>query len=375
VPEEVSILDRRTLTRLFPVLRIVAAVRLAFDFRKLTVAVVGLALLQFGWMLLDSLVPAAADATPDVFGSALPGPGVFTASPWSIEGARELGTRLAEPIRCLTGPLLALVKPGRDWREIIHALFSLVWLILVWGVCGGAIARIALVQIAKMRQTGIAESLRFALKNAGPLVIAPLCPLLGLAFCATVGAGFGLLYRVPLVGPALAGVILILPLAAGLVMALLLAGLVAGWPLLQAAVAGGAEDSLDALSRIFGYLNQRLGPYAVLLVFVWLEGIVGLALVDFFAGGVIRLTHWSLGLTAPSALLTALFDLAGSSTSTIAGAIHALWIALVRLLAHAWIYSYLWTVAACVYLWLRQDVDGTPWSEIDPPGVITPAPP
>ena len=47
----------------------------------------------------------------------------------------------------------------------------------------------------------------------------------------------------------------------GLVMTLLVAGLVAGWPLLHAAMAGGAEDALDALSRTFGYLNQRLGPF------------------------------------------------------------------------------------------------------------------
>ena len=111
----------------------------------------------------------------------------------------------------------------------------------------------------EMRQTGTIEALRFALANAGPLILAPLCPLLGIAFCAVVGAMFGLLYRLPVVGPALAGIGLFFPLAAGLVMTLFLAGLAAGWPLLQAATAGGAEDALDALARIFGYLNQRLG--------------------------------------------------------------------------------------------------------------------
>ena len=61
--------------------------------------------------------------------------------------------------------------------------------------------------------------------------------MLGLAFCAAVMAAFGLLYRLPVVGPALAGILLIFPLALGLVMTLLVAGLVAGWPLLHAAVA------------------------------------------------------------------------------------------------------------------------------------------
>ena len=214
-------------------------------------------------------------------------------------------------------------------------------------------------------------ALRFALAHAGPLILAPLCPLLGIAFCALVGVGvFGLLYRFCLVGvgPALAGIGLFFPLAAGLVMTLFLAGLVAGWPLLQAATAGGAEDALDALSRTFGYLNQRLGSYAALVALAWLGGMLGLALVDLLTSGVIRLTHWSLGLTAPFDLTESFFGQASpSSISTIAAATHAFWLGVVRLLAHGWIFSFFWTAAAYLYLWLRLDVDGTPWSEIDKP--------
>ena len=77
-------------------------------------------------------------------------------------------------------------------------------------------------------------------------------------------------------------------------MTLLIAALAAGWPLLQAATAGGAEDALDALSRIFGYLNQRLGSYVALVALAWLGGLLGLALIDLLTSGVIRLTYWSL---------------------------------------------------------------------------------
>ena len=126
---------------------------------------------------------------------------------------------------------------------------------------------------------------------------------------------FGLLYRVPVVGPALAGIGLVFPLAAGLVMTLFLAGLAAGWPLLQAATAGGAEDALDALSRIFGYLNQRLGSYAALVALAWLGGMLGLALIDLLTSGVIRLTHWSLALTAPIAVTETFFGSPPTSSS------------------------------------------------------------
>ena len=146
---------------------------------------------------------------------------------------------------------------------MLHALLSLIWLFVVWGICGGAIARIAIVQVAAMRQTTVIEALRFARRNAGPLILAPLCPLLGVAFLRRDRC----LVRTAL--PAARGRARsgrhrsVVPLAAGLVMTLLLAGLLGGWPLLQAATAGGAEDALDALSRIFGYLNQRLGSYIV----------------------------------------------------------------------------------------------------------------
>ncbi len=91
--------------------------------------------------------------------------------------------------------------------------------------------------------------------------MAPLCPLIGLAFCAIIVAAFGLLYRLPVVGFTIAGVLLFIPLTLGVLMTLLVAGLVAGWPLMVAAVAAGAEDALDAWSRTFGYLNQRIGSF------------------------------------------------------------------------------------------------------------------
>ena len=58
-----------------------------------------------------------------------------------------------------------------------------------------------------------------------------------------------------------------------------------------------------------------------------------------------------------------------------AGSAHMFWLGWVVILAKSWIYSFFWTAAALVYLWLRQDVDGTPWSECDlPTSRIAPAP-
>ena len=209
------------------------------------------------------------------------------------------------------------------------------------------------------------------MQSAGASILAPLWPLVAIAFCSIVGVAFGLLYRVPY-GAVVVGIGLIVPLAAGLVMTLLAAGLVAGWPLLHAALAAGADDALDALSRTFSYLNHRLGLYVAGVATAWLAGLVGLIGVDLLADGVIRLTQWSLSLSGGHALPEALFQQIVPGPGAAAMATHRFWLGLVRLLARGWIFSFFWTAAAFLYLWLRHEVDGTPRTEIDP-HVITQA--
>ena len=154
-------------------------------------------------------------------------------------------------------------------------------------------------------------------------------------------------------------------------MTLLVAALVAGWPFFHAALAAGADDALDALSRTYSYLNQRLVLFAVGVAMAWGVGMAGLALVDLLAMGVIRLTQWSLSLSGPAPLIAALFS-AEQPRSTHGRRGHSSILAGgVRLLAHAWVFSYFWTAAALLYLWLRHEVDGTPTTVIDPPGATT----
>jgi hypothetical protein len=364
LPETACIVDRRSLIRLFPGLRLLGALRLAFDFRKLIIAAIGLALLQFGWSFLDRLFPGADVVTPDLFESSRASGIQLEALNWTWSEFAIIHARVSEPFQILVTPVLVLFNPRGGWLTMLHALLSLVWLFIVWGISGAAICRIAIVQVAKLQQTGIAQALSFSFRRATTLIVAPLLPLLGIALCATIGAGFGLMYRLGNAGNALAGIFLFVPLLLGLVMTMLAAGLITGWPLLHAAAAAGAEDTLDAFSRVFGYLSQRLGSFLASVGLAWLLGMIGTLLVALLAGGVIRLTVWNLGALAEAQL--AAIDSSLEQSVGVASATHAFWLAVVRLLAHGWVYSYFWTVAALLYLWLRHDVDGTPWDEIEP---------
>jgi hypothetical protein len=369
MPGEVCYPDKRFLRRIFPGLRIVGAIRMAFDLRKLVIAALGLALLQLGWSLLDRLFPASAAVTPDVPSMIGPIRDDSDSDFWLSAGLRHAHERVSGPFRDLVTPLLALLDPHGDWGAMLHAILAMGWLLLIWGICGGAICRIAIVRVARTQQTGISQALAFSFRKAGPLILAPFIALGCLAFCGAVLAGFGLLYRLPYVGGALAGILLFMPLVLGLIMTLLAAALAAGWPLLHAALAAGAEDALDALSRSFGYLNQRIGSFLALAGFAWLEGLIGITLMDLLAGGVLRLTEWGLGLSAPASQMVAIFDRAVGTYSPVTAATHSFWLGVVSLVAAAWAYSFFWTAAAHIYLWLRHEVDGTPWEDLDPPGV------
>ena len=368
--EATNISDRTSPYQRIGVIRLIAAIRMAFDPRKLAIAALGLILLQAGWSVMDVALPASATVTPVPLERL--GIHVTPVAGWTGLGDQfsALTVRLLEPIQLLTTPLRALLDSSSGWATMLHALLGLVWLFVIWGICGGAIARLALIQQAQLRQPTIDEAIRFALRSMGALVLAPLCPLFMIGFCTIVGVLFGLLYRVPS-GAAVAGAGLIIPLSAGLIMTLLAASLVAGWPLLHAATAAGADNALDALSRTFNYLNQRLGLYLVGVAVALLAGLLGLIVVDLLATGVIRLTQWSLSLSGDRRLTESLLDPNDNGAATVAAVTHRFWLGAVYLLAHAWIYCYFWTSASFLYLWLRHEVNGTPSSEIDRPDAPT----
>ena len=68
---------------------------------------------------------------------------------------------------------------------------------VVWGLIGGAIARIAMVQAARSERVEMAECTAVRRPEVVPLGLAPLSPLVGVAFFAVLVALFGLLYRLP----------------------------------------------------------------------------------------------------------------------------------------------------------------------------------
>ena len=322
---------------------------IASDARKLILATIGLVLLDAGWW---GIAWAFGSPVPRSF--ELPtGPMFPELTDPSLISPGRVGWAVVEPFRTVVVPFASLFTPGsgpRGWFE--SALMGL-WAVVVWGVVGGAIARIAVVQASGGHRVGLGTAVRFALGKSASLVGAPLTPMLAVALLAGGCALFGLLYRIPGgIGEGVAAVLGFVPLLLGLVMALILLGLALGWPLMHATVAAEGEDAPDALSRSYSYVNQRLARYAAHLVAALAIGTVGLLAAELFARVVRGLASWGVSLGAPAVPE----DL---------GRVGPLfWEKVVGLLVHGWAYSYFWSAASIIYLILRRDVDGTAWHDV-----------
>jgi len=325
---------------------LVRAIGLAGDARKLILGVAGLALLLAGWGVID----AAFGVDPREVGQIDPAATIRLFDGPTNPRWTDAAWLVSEPARTVVGPFFAVFSRGVGVRPWFLAVLMGIWALVVWGIIGGAIARIAVVRLTVGGGVGIGSAIRFALRRALALIGAPMTPFLAVALIALGCGGFGLLYRIPAgIGALIAGVFGFIPLIGGLVMALILIGLALGWPLMHATVATEGEDVADALSRSYSYVNQRLIRYLAHVGAAWLLGVVGLVVAVVFARVVLGLADWSVSLGAP----------ARPTTTPFADTMREFWTAVVGWLVHAYLYSYFWSAASAIYLTLRQDVDGT----------------
>ncbi len=230
---------------------------------------------------------------------------------------------------------------------------------------GGAITRIAAVQLAADERVSLPAAARHACGKWPSYFVAPLLPLFGIAVAAVPVWLGGLLLNAN-VGILLAAVIWPLLLIAGLVMALLLLGLIFGWPLMWATIGTEGTDSFDALSRSYAYVFQRPLQYLFYVIVAALLGTLGWLLVSLFASSVIFLTYWAAGLGCGADDLAPVIW--GADSLTGAGKVGMrlihFWVGCVKLLAVGFVSGYFWSAVSAIYLLLRRDVDATEMDEV-----------
>ena len=382
-------------SELFPCLNLFRTVRLATNFRVLLLGALGIIITLhlwtlwawvFGvtpehkawmapakgcpWMAVDAavaddiekqlsrtLLPAAQDwPAAELSGAA----GASADTPWHGQGGPVFGVW-----RQLTQPALAGFNPSVSKPTLLCLFLCGLTSLAVWAFFGGAIARIAVVQLASDERVGIVAALRFACRKWLSFFAAPLIPLIGLVVAAVPVWICGLLMNIDF-GIFVVSLIWPVLLLFGFIMAMLAIGLLFAWPLMWATIAAEGTDSFDALSRSYAYLFQRPLRYALYALLAAVLGALGWWVVQLVAAAVVGLTYsaagWGAGQETLDKITPAVTDLEGIGY---AGAmVIRFWATVVKLLAVGFLYGFFWTAVSSIYLLLRRDVDATEMDEV-----------
>lgn len=204
---------------------------------------------------------------------------------------------MIEPLVKLVRPVIYLLSPRNTFTSRFYFLTVALSTVMIWSLFGGAITRIAAVEVTRGEKIGLFDALGFTSRRLMAYLTAPMIPLIVVAILAILLSIFGVLGAIPWVGDFFGGLLWFLPIVFGLVMAGAVVGLI-GWPLMVAHVSVEGNDSWEAVTRAFGYITQRpwhcLWYGALSLVY----GGVVIFFVGFMGSLTVYLAKW--GVTSPA---------------------------------------------------------------------------
>jgi hypothetical protein len=327
---------------------------------------------------------------------------------------------LTQQIPVLIEPLVKFLLPVRYFFKAsagpynkFYFLLVTIWTLLTWSFFGGAITRIAAVQITRQEKTGWLEALRFTCKRYLSYVTAPLFPMAFMLALVILMVIYGFIHMIPGLGELIDALFWWLIVGFGLLMAVLLVGLVS-WPMMAAAVSTEGTDSWEAVSRSYSYLIQAPWHFVWYNLVALAYGAVIIFFVGFMGSLMVYLANWGVSQTPfiqsvdrePSYLFVyaptsfgwrelllqgvkvnndgkiisvvdhgeinpSAYDLylngpngIGIVKKTGAAVVSCIWLYLIFLLVIGFGYSYFWTASTIIYLLMRRKVDDAEMDEI-----------
>jgi hypothetical protein len=314
---------------------------------------------------------------------------------WDWLVSKELPV-LLEPLVKFLRPVTFLLHAKAGFWNSVYFLLVLLWTLATWAFFGGAITRMAAVQIARKEKISLAEALRFTRAHLVSYFSAPLIPLAGVLFFCILLLIFGLFHMIPAFGDIVVdGVGWPLVLLAGLIMAVILVGLV-GWPMMYATISTEGSDSFDALSRSYSYVLSNPWHYLWYSAVALAYGAVVVFFVGFMGSLMVYLGKWGVSqadfiradrdpsflcIYAPTSFGWRDLLMGGGNEAVTATGdpVHtgdwkwynyvgafmvAFWLYLAFLMVVGFGYSYFWSASTIIYLLMRRKVDDTEMDEV-----------
>jgi hypothetical protein len=357
----------------------------AFSPTVILLAALGALATWAGWSAADQLGLSGLDPAADVIAAAKAGDLTLAlpdgapagrdpllpsgrAVPWLGGLVDRLPPVAADVVRLVAVPF----RPSATLTQSVGALARVGWFLLVWSIFGTAITRHVALKLVDEDAPGLVGATLFGSRKWTSAFNSALFVLVGIVALAVPGALLGLLMRTGW-GLALAGAVWPLVLAGAVVLAILAVGLVAGWPLMVAAVGVERGDSFQAISTAFSYLYQRPLHYAFCAAVALVVALPALAVAGVFADLTGTFAMWAASFGMGHARTgEVLRGLAATGPMADAWGVRAIgfWTRGLAQLLSSFGWGYFWSIATAAYLVLRRDVDGTELDEvvIDEPG-------
>lgn len=270
------------------------------------------------------------------------------------------------------------------WHHTIYSIVFFAAAIVVTSMAGGAICRMAALQLASDERPGVVQGLQFGKQKLVHLICAPLTPL---AIAAVLGffiTLLGAIGNIPYAGELLVAVFLILALLLGFLIALVLAGAMGGLNLMFPVIAYEGSDSFEAINRSFSHAFARPWRMAFYTFVAAVYGAVCYLFVRLFMFLLLSVTHGflRLGLWVSSSQVSSVnkleaiwptpnfMSLFGTTSIQLnwsegaAAFIISLAVLIVFCCAAAFVISFFFSANTIIYALMRNRVDNTPIEEI-----------
>ncbi len=360
---------------IFPWLILLRTFRIAISPALLALATVATLLSPLGWqfagrLFLSTELRDAKLAAPHL--AAELSPAVLS---WVPAGANNV---LLKAYLEFTQPLARLFRLELSLSEAAYYAFGFCWLMAIWSLPGAVITRRAVVELATDEPPGIRASLSYALKKYLWYLLTPFYPLLGIVGLALPIALLGwIVWLLPGLGVALAGVTWILVAIAGVAAMWLIGGFILGWPLMWPTVSAERDgDPFEAFSRSYAYVYGKPLHYFFYFLVAALFGALCFTIVAVAATIVREFGFWALswgsgGLAAAELRAHAADVSFGKFYSselgtlwTFGATLVGLVLGLINAVVSAFCFSYFFCAASAIYLLLRHDVDEKEMDEV-----------
>jgi hypothetical protein len=268
-------------------------------------------------------------------------------------------------------------------KHTTYFIFYGIFYCIIWAIFGGAIARIAAVQVARDEKPSIRAALRFSTGKFLSFLCAPVIPLLIVGVVGLLVAIGGLLLWIPFFGEILVGVFYFLALAGGFVMTLVTIGTVGGLNLMYPTIAAEGSDSFDAISRSFSYVYARPWRMFFYSCVAIIYGALTFLFVRVFLYLMLGFTHKFTGILVgrTSASGSNLFQsiwvgpklwhlpyhidfMALSLGQKITAFFVATWVFLAISCLGAYLICYYFSSSSVIYFLMRREVDATEMDDV-----------